>query len=698
MALILVAAVTACATSPEIGSTTRYRAAVDESHAGLSPHLVEGAVIFLGELHGTAEAPAFVGRAVELALHKGLSVTVALEIFGTESERVDAFLASGGDESDRAALLSGQFWQRSYQDGRASDAMLNLIEDLREHVAGGHTLRVVCFDRPGGRGFERERAMADALVTAIAEAPEDMTLVLSGDIHAKLARGAGRGISEPMALQVAERLPDTRILSLRLSYSGGTAWICGPGIPGGCGETEVVGRDPDTTPHVVVNETPKLGGFNGEFHVGEIHAALPAVEEHRPSMTVAPVERNADAMSHPGPQVAAVAPRPLSPVPLIGDWPQWMGPRRDGSLEPGLLPLGVSIDLEVDWRRPIGRGYSSVSVSGNLGLTLEADERNLWAVGFDVTDGRETWRVALGDAVPEGSRPPETPPSTPTTDGRHVFAISAEGGLFALDASDGAILWERDLVEDFGASPPSYGMSTSPVLAEGRLFVLVGGREGFNLVAFDPASGEVLTHLGPATKASYSTPAVGMFADQQQLVVPAADRLYGLGLDGETPVWSHEGIPYPDRSPLLLEQGRIFLAFQEYGAMFEVSPESWTVRELWRADRLGNSYSPTVYRDGALFGLGSGHLMSLDADTGKINWQQRLVAGSLLRIDDHLAVFDSMGGTLRLVPATPDGYSEVARLQVFPPGQNGPAAPSFGAGRIFIRGAGEIAAVRLDLR
>jgi len=53
---------------------------------------------------------------------------------------------------------------------------------------------------------------------------------------------------------------------------------------------------------------------------------------------------------------------------------------------------------------------------------------------------------------------------------------------------------------------------------------------------------------------------------------------------------------------------------------------------------------------------------------------------------------------LRLVPATEDGYSEVAKLQVFPSGHHGPSAPSFGAGRIFIRGAGEIAAVRLDLR
>ncbi len=679
------------ATGEAAGVSEKDTAGEGAPLGALAEWLGAGAVIFLGEVHGTAEAPELVGRVVELARRRGLPVTVALEIFGTESGRVDAYLASDGGEAARQALLAGHFWQRSYQDGRASEAMLDLIEELRGRIAAGEPIRVVCFDRPVGPGFERERAMAEALAAALAAAPETVTVVLTGNIHARLARGAGRGISEPMALQVAELLPDRPVLSLRLAHSGGTTWMCGPGVPGGCGIVRLKGSDGNSTPRVVFDDALGRGGFHGDAYLGEIHASLPAVGAFGASVAPAPLA--------PAPLeavAAAVSPAPLSPVPLVGDWPQWMGPRRDGSLEPGLAPLGATVRLETDWRRPVGGGESSIVVAGRRGLTLESDERNVWAVAFDVTDGGELWRTALGAPVPAGSRPPLQPLSTPAIGGDRVFAIRAEGRLFALDAADGAILWQRDLVDDFGASPPSYGMSTSPVLEGGRLFVLVGGREGHNLVAFDPASGEVLGSVGPALKASYATPAVGVLGGRRQLVVPAADRLYGLSLDGHAPLWSHAGIAYPDRPPLLLPGGRVFLAFQEHGAMFEVAAEPWAVRELWRAEPLNNSYSPTVHRDGSLYGMGNGRLMCLDAGTGAIRWQQRLGMGSLLRVDDQLAVFGSLSGTLRLVAAVPEGYSETARLQVFPAGQHGSAAPSFGAGRIFVRGGAEIAAVRLD--
>ncbi len=129
--------------------------------------------------------------------------------------------------------------------------------------------------------------------------------------------------------------------------------------------------------------------------------------------------------------------------------------------------------------------------------------------------------------------------------------------------------------------------------------------------------------------------------------------------------------------------------------MFEVSAATWDVRELWRTEGLSNSYSATVHHLGALYGIGNGRLTCLDAATGQALWEQRVGMSSLVRVDDHLVVFGALSGELRLVAARPDRYSEVAILPVFPNRQNGPAAPSFGAGRIFVRGLQEIAAVRI---
>ncbi len=702
LAALAVFAAVGCAAPQGIETAVPRRAPAGEALAGLEPHLRPGTVIVFGELHGTVEAPALVSRAADLALDKGLELTVALELPRQEEPRVRTFLASAGEAADRTALLAGPFWRSSYQDGRGSEAMVRLLDDLRRHAAAGRSVRVVCFDLWGARAAVREPAMAEALAAAIAETPQDLTLALAGNAHARLGRGGMPGVSEPMAVQLARLLPEgTRLSTFKLTYSGGTAWICGRGAE--CGIGQFGGRDHGTAPQVTVSETPR-NGFHGEVFLGEIHASPPAVprpvsvtapDDAAPDLHDAAAIRHRDRASPPPITMVSSASRP--PVPLSGNWPQWMGPRGDGAIEPGLLPLGVSASLEVDWRRPIGRGYSSISISGRLALTLEADERGVWAVALDAAGGRELWRVALEDPSRPPDGPVEPPASTPATDGERVFAIHPAGRLFALDAADGARLWTRDLAREFGASPPSYGMSTSPMLAEGRLSVLAGGREGHNLMVFDPESGEVLASSGPAEQGSYSTPVTGVLAGEPQLIVPAGDRLYGLRPADGAQVWSHGGIPYPDRSPLVLPSGRVFAAYQEYAAMYQVAAGSRTARELWRSELLGNSYSPVVHYRGALYGLGSGQLLCLDAATGNARWRQRLGMGSLIRIDDHLAVFGTMSGRLHLVPASPAGFAETASLAVFPRGNHGATPPSFGAGRIFVRGSGEIAAVRLGL-
>ncbi len=691
------------------GGQAKEDASAGEDLAGLAPVLRPGTVLILGELHGTAEAPAFAGRVAELAFGKGLAVTVGLEIPRAETARVRTFLASAGEPADRDRLLAGPFWQSSYQDGRRSEAMAGLLEALRRYAAAGRPVRVVCFDAQGVRAGGREQAMAEALAAASAEAPRDFTIALTGNLHARLSRG-GR-ISDPMALQVARLLPASRLVTLELRYSGGTAWVCGTG--GACGIRRVGGHGLDAAPHVTLDVQPGQSplsaalpgdGFHGGFYVGEIHASPPAVAALRaPAPPASPFQDPMAALFDPaaltkdGVDVAEVPSGPRPPVPQVGEWPQWMGSRADAATEPGWLPLGVEVTLELDWRRPIGRGYSSISVAGSQALTLEADDRGVWAVALYVADGREIWRAAMPDPRRTPDQRVETPSSTPAIGAGRVFAIHPAGLLFAFDAAGGASLWTLDLRE-LGASPPSYGMSTSPVLSNGRLFVLAGGGEGHNLIELDPSSGKILTALGPAAQGSYSTPIPGAVAGETQLIVPAGDRLYGVRPAGGEPVWSHGGIPYPDRAPLVLAGGRVFVAFQEYAAMFEVSPTPWTVRELWRSEQLANSYSPTVHHLGSLYGIGGGRLRCLDAATGKTLWQQPAGMGTLIRIDDHLAFFGTRSGRLSLVEASPSGFVVAATLEAFGPGQHGVTAPSFGAGRIFLRGAKEIAAVRLGLQ
>jgi len=121
---------------------------------GLDALLKPSTALLLGEIHGTAESPAFVATTVCLALHAGQAVTVGLEMPYDDQPRAEAYMRSGAD-SDRAALLSSPFWAETYQDGRRSRAMASLLQRLHEFTADGLPVHLVLFDR-------RENASAQA--------------------------------------------------------------------------------------------------------------------------------------------------------------------------------------------------------------------------------------------------------------------------------------------------------------------------------------------------------------------------------------------------------------------------------------------------------------------------------------------------------------------------------------------------------
>ncbi|MGD8376700.1 MAG: PQQ-binding-like beta-propeller repeat protein [Acidobacteriota bacterium] len=687
--LLLLVVAQAILGSSRVPGTAPGPDGIPDDLEGLEPILAPGTVLLLGELHGTVEGPATVSRVVAAALARGLPVTVGLEIPREEDARVQAFLRSAGAQDDRAAMLAGPFWQSSYQDGRRSEAMANLIDDLRRRA--GDDVGLILFDRsrPAAGSAEREEWMADSLASFATAHPDRLLVVLVGNLHARLTVGSLPGLSEPMATRIARRLPERVVRSLELAGADGTAWICSG--RGGCGEVRVGATSDGEGPSVTLQEHPDARGYSGAIRVGPIHASPPA----EPTLRIShPEPGNGFPFEHLE-QVAQPAPR--RPVRKIGNWPHWMGPRGDGTTDPGLLPRGAAVALELDWRRPIGRGYSSISVLGDRAVTLEAAEGEVRAIALDVEDGTTLWRTALLEGASPDDGQLGTPLSTPLLDGERVFVVHPAGRLFALNAADGALLWWKDLAGEYAAAPPAYGMSTSPVLHDGKLFLMVGGQKGVNLAAFDPATGKLLLSVDQGRYASYATPVpAGVDADAA-LIVPAGDRLYAVDPESGRVLWSYDGLSYPDRDPLVLPEERLFVPLQEHAVMLQVQRggEAATVRELWRSERLQNSYSPAVLHEGSFYGFGGGSMMCLDASNGAVRWTQPLQGGSLIRVDDHLVALSSTQGILRVVPATPAGYTEAASIAVFAPGDYTAIAPSFGAGRIFLRGGRELAAVRL---
>lgn len=244
---------------------------------GLEPILRRGAVLVFGEIHGNRESPAFVINVACEALALGLSVTVALELLDSERPGIQKYLSSSGSDADRAELTANGIWSTEYQDGRSSAAMADLLERLRGFRAADQRIEVELFDRSGwSSGQERDRLMAEALSVILATTTSDVVVVLTGNIHSRVATGTPWDETYlPMAHLLA--VPGNRnLVSLDVAHAGGTTWMCTGSEPSSCGVRDVRARETQTGLSIELDDDPSTSGHHGRYHVGPLSASWPA--------------------------------------------------------------------------------------------------------------------------------------------------------------------------------------------------------------------------------------------------------------------------------------------------------------------------------------------------------------------------------------------------------------------------------------
>ncbi len=245
---------------------------------GLKALLEPRAVVLFGELHGTVESPAFVANVMCHALEAGHKVTLALEYPLEEREALAAFLASDGGVAAREALLVGPFWQREFQDGRSSQAMFGLIEEARRLRKAGQPVELFVFDSTDF-SENRDLKMAHNLRAAIDSAPDRLFLVLTGNLHSRLAIGRDDDPAfVPMGYTVKEGLEGRRVIALDVAVSGGEFWACYSPSPADCGPKQLTPKNEGEQWKVTPLEAePTIRGHHGRYLVGTAHVSPPQV-------------------------------------------------------------------------------------------------------------------------------------------------------------------------------------------------------------------------------------------------------------------------------------------------------------------------------------------------------------------------------------------------------------------------------------
>ncbi len=404
--------------------------------------------------------------------------------------------------------------------------------------------------------------------------------------------------------------------------------------------------------------------------------------------------------------LAAAGPGTSEEAPAkAGEWPQWRGPHRDAvSTEKGILKEWPAAGPKLLWRIPVGEGFSSISVADGRLYTLWDESEAQYLVSLDAASGNQLWRRRIGESFSDYYG--NGPRSTPAVDGGIVYAVSARGHLYAVDAREGRQLWSHDLAAEYGGRVPSYGYSSSPLIEGEKLVVEVGGKDGFAFMAFDKSTGEVVW-ASQSDAAAYSSPLAVTVSGIRQIVFFSASGLFALAAEDGELLWTYAwnsacpstGIPLNVAQPIFIAPDKVFLSggfgTTTGSAVLRVhrEGEGFRTETIWRAEQMRNQLNSSVFFEGHIYGFDVAIFKAIDALTGEEKWKARgFERGSLLEADGHLIVLGEKG-RLALVEATPDGYREQASVQALE-GKSW-TMPTLAGGRLYLRNHTEM--VSFDL-
>ncbi|HSR68991.1 MAG TPA: PQQ-binding-like beta-propeller repeat protein [Acidobacteriota bacterium] len=351
------------------------------------------------------------------------------------------------------------------------------------------------------------------------------------------------------------------------------------------------------------------------------------------------------------------------------DFPQYLGPERDGRLPArGLLADWETQPPQLLWNQPIGAGWSGFAVVNGVAVTLEQRDEQETVVAYNLSNGKIFW--THGDWVSfQNPVAGAGPRSTPTLHQGRVYTLGATGLLTCLDFQSGRLLWQINIEEEFAnASSQEYGRAASPLIVDDLVVVNPGG-QGSALAAFDKLSGEFRWAAGTASP-SYASPALAVLGGKRQILACNAGTLAGHEPSDGTLLWETrlEGSSPRAAQPLVVSD-ELVLVSGGYGMgseLFRVVADGsgkWTVSRAYRSIRLKSKFANMILFDDFIYGLDDGIMTCIDPSDGSRRWKAgRYGHGQLLLVGD-LLLATTEGGEVVLIRPDSSRLVELARFR-----------------------------------
>jgi outer membrane protein assembly factor BamB len=426
--------------------------------------------------------------------------------------------------------------------------------------------------------------------------------------------------------------------------------------------------------------------------------------------------------------------RIISTHTFSADWPQFLGPKADGtSSENNLLDSFPDAGPPLLWEKDVGTGYSAPSVrDGKLVLHHRVKEEEI-VEAFSPVTGSSIWRYAYPSTFVDPFGYNNGPRCTPLLTSNRCYTFGAQGKLLCLDLADGKLVWQRDTQKDFEVPEAFFGVGSTPILEGNLLIVMVGGQPNSGVVAFDSATGKTIWESvgernwqdqpmigwpGERTvdykrirrdkQASYATPVAATVNGQRQIFCLMRQGLVSLNPTNGAVNFSYWFRAQVDESvnaanPVVVDD-QVFISTAYYrvgSTVLKILPDNRSVEALWRSNSLEIHWTTPIYHNGYLYAFSGrnepdARFRCVEYTTGKIMWDrdERWRAysgtpntygrGSAIMADRKLIVLGE-GGLLGLFRLNHESPQELARYQV--PQLKYPcwAAPILSYRRIYLR-------------
>jgi outer membrane protein assembly factor BamB len=362
------------------------------------------------------------------------------------------------------------------------------------------------------------------------------------------------------------------------------------------------------------------------------------------------------------------------------DWPQFLGPTRNGVYSgTDLAETWPKEGPPVLWQKAIGQGFSAPAVADHKLILFHrlGDKETIEAL--DANTGKQLWSFDYPTHYQDDFGFDEGPRATPCIADGHVYTFGAEGMLTCVDFSNGKKLWNIDTKKEFGARKGFFGIACSPLVEGNAVLLNVGGSDNSSIIAFDKSTGKTLWKSYD-DEASYSAPTIATTSGTRYALFLTRSALVALNpADGKiaftSPFRPPLGASVTAATPLVIDDLTFISGSYGNGATL-LRIKNGKPEKVWASqDVLSNHYATSIHHNGFLYGINGRtdpgfepgpSLRCVELKTGKVRWQKDdFGAATLTLAGDQLLLLTERGELIR-AKASPEGFQPIARAEVLP--------------------------------